>query len=71
MVVYFVGGIVVGALITLLIMKTRKPKTSGTFIMDFSDPMKDFCDLHLDEDLNDIYQKKYMTLKIETHDAPN
>ena len=64
-------GVVIGLLIAFVVSKFRKPKTVGKFIMDFSDPMKDFCNLHLDEDLNVIYNMKYMTLEIETKDAQN
>lgn len=64
-------GLIVGFAAGFIFAKTRKPKTSGTFVMDFSDPIKDVCRLELAEDLNVLYQKKYMTLTIETHDAPN
>lgn len=60
----FVIGIFVG-LILYYIFGERK-KSSGTFVMDFSDPTKDSCKLELDEDLNTIYQKKYIYLKVKT-----
>lgn len=40
----------------------------GTFAMDFSDPEKDICRLELDKDINEIYKRKYIILKIETKD---
>lgn len=41
----------------------------GTFHMDFSDPNKDVCRLDFDEDINKIYKRKYIILKVETKDA--
>ena len=39
----------------------------GKFVMDFSDPEKDFCRLEIDN-LDDIYNKKYIILKVEKKD---
>lgn len=44
----------------------RKP--SGTFIMDFSNPEEEFCKLVMDEDLNSIYTKKSIILRIDAKD---
>lgn len=63
----FLIGIFVGSLLYWVFFERKKP--SGTFIIDFSDPNKDFCNLELDEDLNSIYTKKYMILKIKTYDV--
>lgn len=60
----FLIGIFVGGLLYWLIFCYKKP--SGTFIIDFSDPTKDVCRLELDEDINDIYTKKRILLKIKT-----
>ena len=64
-VLLFLGGLITGALLTILIRK--KPKPSGIFVMDFTDPVKDVCRLELGEDLNSIYQKKQIVLDIKTY----
>ena len=60
----FLIGIFVGGLLYWLIFCYKK--SSGTFIIDFSDPTKDVCRLELDEDINDIYTKKRILLNIKT-----
>ena len=65
---WYVIGLIVGAIATLAIVRLIKPKPSGTFYMDFSDPNKDICRLDLEEDPNDIYTKKYIILKVSTHE---
>lgn len=66
----FLIGIFVGGLMYWLIFERKKP--SGTFVIDFSDSKKDVCRLELDEDINDIWFKKYIILKVKTHDiSPN
>lgn len=60
--VIFIIGIFVGGLLFWLYTKPKKP--SGSFVIDFSDPMKDVCTLEMDEDLNDIYTKKCIMLKV-------
>lgn len=71
LVILFLGGVVIGVLCHIFIVNSRKP--SGRFIIDFSNPEKDFCRLDLDEDLNSIYFKKKIVLKVESHgyDSPN
>ena len=59
----FVGAIIAGV-IFFIVSKRRKP--SGSFILDFSDPMKDICRLDLEESLDSIYKKKKIILKIKT-----
>lgn len=59
----FLIGIFVGGLLYWLIFCHKKP--SGTFVMDFSDPTKDVCRIELDEDINVIYSKKHILLKIK------
>lgn len=66
---YFGIGLIVGVLIGLLIHALFKPKASGSFIMDFSDPLKDICRLDLAEDLNSIYTKKRIILQVVTHES--
>lgn len=61
----FVGLFVCGIL-CYIFLKRKKP--SGTFVMDFSDPMKDICKLELDEDLDTIYKKKQIILNVKTLD---
>ena len=60
----FLIGIFVGALLYYAFTKPKKPV--GSFIIDFSDPMKDVCRLELDEDINDIYAMKSIVLKVKT-----
>lgn len=62
--VCFVIGIFVGAL--LLYVFTNRKKPSGSFTIDISDPDKDVCRLDLEEDLDDIWTKKYITLRVVT-----
>ena len=66
---YFGIGVIVGVLIGLAIQALFKPKASGSFIMDFSDPLKDICRLDLEEDLNSVYAKKRIVLKVITHES--
>lgn len=64
----FLIGLLVGATIAgaifFIVSKLRKP--SGSFILDFSDPMKDICRLDLEESLDSIYKKKKIILRIKT-----
>lgn len=60
----FVIGIFVGGLLYWLIFCYKKP--SGTFVIDMSDVNKDVCRLELYENLNSIYSKKSILLKIKT-----
>ena len=67
-------GILVGAIFAILLYPSKKAdKPSGTFVIDFSDPLKDICRLELDTDLNELYAKKQMILTIKTYgeDSPN
>ena len=65
----FIVGIFVGGLLFWLFFTRKKP--SGVFHIDFSDPMKDVCKLELHENLNDIYSKKCMVLKIKVTGDPS
>ena len=65
--VSFVIGIFIGALLFYIFVERKKP--SGSFTIDFSDPAKDICRLDLEDDLNDIWEKKYIVLKVVTRDA--
>lgn len=51
--------------IVVMIFVRKKPKPSGTFVMDFTDPLKDVCRMELSEDLNSIYQKKQIVLNVK------
>lgn len=68
----FVIGIIVGFLIGATSFKLytdkKNKKVSGSFIMDFTDPMKDICRLELEESLDSIYSKKRISLKVITHE---
>lgn len=62
----FLIGILVGGFLFWLFVDRKKP--SGTFIIDFRDTAKTPCNLKLDEHLDDIWGKKTILLKVETHD---
>lgn len=68
----FVIGIIVGFLIGATSFKLytdkKNKKVSGSFIMDFTDPMKDICRLELEESLDSIYSKKRISLNVITHE---
>lgn len=59
----FVIGMFVGGLLYWVFFERKKP--SGTFVIDMSDANKDVCRLELDENLNSIYSKKSILLKIK------
>ena len=67
-IILFLSGAIVGLSVGYICYKLHKPKVTGKFIIDFSDPTKDACRLVLEENLNDIYTRKYMVLQIETHE---
>ena len=60
----FVFGLFSTGLFVYFIHKRKKP--SGSFVIDFSDPMKDVCRLELDESIDSIYEKKRVVLNIKT-----
>lgn len=60
----FLIGIFVGAFLYWVFCERKK--SSGTFVIDFTDPTKDVCRLELDEDINIIYMKKCIMLNIKT-----
>lgn len=60
----FLVGIFVGALLYWVFAERKK--AVGSFVIDFSDPMKDICRLELDEDINVIYTMKHITLNVKT-----
>ena len=68
----FVIGVIVGFLIGAtsfkLYIDKKNKKVSGSFIMDFTDPMKDICRLELEESLDSIYSKKRISLNVITHE---
>ena len=59
----FVIGILIAGLLFWLFIVRKKP--SGTFVIDTSDINKDLCTLELDENLNAIYSKKQITLRVK------
>lgn len=67
----FLIGIFIGALLYYIF--SERKRTSGTFIIDFSDPAKDVCRLELSEDINTIYSKNRIILNVETYSesSPN
>ena len=63
----FLIGIFVGAL--LFYIFTERKKSSGVFIIDFSNPMDDMpFRIEMHDDLNSIYSKKQIILKVKTID---
>lgn len=62
----FLIGVFVGICFCCLIFKFTRKKPSGTFVIDFSDPLKDVCRLELDEELDSIYTKKKILLNVKT-----
>lgn len=59
----FVGTIIAGLFCYIL---SKRRKTSGTFIIDLTDPMKDICRLDLNESIDSIYIKKQIMLNVMT-----
>lgn len=59
-------GIIIGGGLTYFKVVSGR-KTSGTFVIDFSDPMKDVCRFELEESLESIYAKKQILLNIQTY----
>ena len=62
----FLIGIFVGALLYYVFGARKKP--SGTFVMDFTDPMKDICRIELDDNLNTLYSKKHIILRVKVQE---
>ena len=58
-------GLLFGLLAGILLSKHKK-KVSGSFVIDFSDPMKDVCRLELEEEIYSIYEKKQIVLNVKT-----
>lgn len=64
--VIFAVGIFVGCVLHYAFGKRKK--FSGTFVIDFTDPMKDVCRLELDEDINTLYSRKDIVLKVKIYE---
>lgn len=62
----FLIGMFVGGLLFWLFVDHKKP--SGKIIIDFRDAAEVPLTLKLDEHIDDIYMKKSILLKVETHD---
>lgn len=62
----FLIGLVAGGVLSYIFFRFFKKKPSGSFVIDFSDPMKDVCTLELDENINAIYKKKQIVLRVIT-----
>lgn len=63
----FIVGLIVGALVAHIYYSRQK--ASGTFVIDFSDPMKDVCRFEMDESLDSIYEKKRIVLDVRTYES--
>ena len=59
-------GIFVGVLICVIFRKGKRP--SGELVVDFSDPAKDVFRIELFNDLNELYRKKNIVLRVKTID---
>lgn len=59
-------GVIIGYWLAYFTIKMDN-KTSGTFVIDLSDPIKDVCRFELDESLESIYTKKRMILNVKTY----
>lgn len=62
----FVVGIIVGVILYYAFGVRKKP--SGTFVIDLRDPEKDVCRLEMDDNLNDIYSKRQITLNVRVYE---
>lgn len=62
LVLIFVGGVVVGVLLTLGWFRSRKP--SGAFHINLNDPMEETLRLEIDDNLNHICSKKRISLAV-------
>lgn len=62
----FLIGIFVGGFLFWLFVDRKKP--SGKIVIDFRDVAETPLSLKLSEHLDDIYRKKSILLKVETHD---
>ena len=63
----FLIGIIVGGLLYYIFVERKK--SSGTFVIDMRDPMKDICRFEMDESLNTIYTKKQIILKVKVYES--
>lgn len=64
--VIFCVGILVGGFLFWLFADRKKP--SGTLVIDFRDVADEPINLKLSEHIDDIWGKKSILLKVETHD---
>ena len=64
-------GILIGMVIGVAIHRitVSRKRSSGTFVMDFTDPMKDVFRIELDDDVNVLYSKKRITLRVKVHEV--
>ena len=62
----FAIGILVGGLLYWLLFDHKK--ATGTFVIDFRDPMKDVCRIELGENLNQICRKKRIMFNVKYYE---
>lgn len=62
----FIIGVIVGWM-SYSMLKGNKD-VAGTFVMDFTDPFKDVCRIELDGDMNSLYSKKQIVLKVKVYE---
>lgn len=58
-------GILIGILLSKLLDVNRK--TSGTFTIDVTDPMKDIFRIELSESFDDICEKKQIVFEVKKY----
>lgn len=59
-------GMIIGGGITYFTIISEF-KSSGTFVIDVSDPMKDICRFEMTDSLETIYSKKQIVLDVKTY----
>ena len=64
--VCIVIGMIIGGGITYFTIISEL-KSSGTFVIDVSDPMKDICRFEMSDSLETIYSKKQIVLDVKTY----
>lgn len=59
-------GVIIGYWLAYFTIKMYN-KTSGTFVIDLTDPLKDVCRFEMEESLESIYAKNQITLNVKTY----
>lgn len=59
-------GVIIGYWLAYFTIKMDN-RTSGTFVIDLTDPLKDVCRFEMEESLESIYSKQRITLNVKTY----